>query len=123
MSLPNAVPKPRKRVKVPKRWDQTGFAAPKIERIKDADYLKYLRSLPCAVCTTLAEKQTSRTEAHHTRSRGAFGGDDGAVNLCTRHHKAWHLLGRKSFKQKFGVDLVALAKQLWAQWKKQGWMQ
>lgn len=116
-------PKPRrqKRVRVKARWE--GFVAPKIERVHDAEYLKYLRSLPCAVCTSLAERQSSRTEAHHTKSRGAFGGDDGAVNLCTRHHKAWHLLGRKSFKTKYGVDLVALAKEMWGLWQKRGWAQ
>lgn len=121
MITPAPKPKRQKRVKVAARWEQTGWIAPKVERVHDPEYLKYLRSLPCAVCTALGEKQTSRSEAHHVKSRGAFGGDDTAVSCCTRHHKAWHLMGRRSFKARFGVDLLAVAKQLWRAWQKHGW--
>ena len=120
MKLPNACPKPQRRVKQKPRWDQTGFVAPKVERIHDEDHLRDVRKLPCCACVHLGEKQTTRTEAHHTRTRGAFGGDDTVVPLCTRHHKLWHLIGRKSFKARTGVDVVTVAKSLWALRQKHG---
>lgn len=113
MSELRPAPKPKRRVKIPKRWDQTGFVAPKIERVHDKDHLADVRKLPCCACLQLGEKQRTRTEAHHTTTRGAFGGDDSAVPLCTRHHKLWHLIGRKSFKTRTGVDVVDVARSLW----------
>lgn len=107
-------PKPRrKRVAIKPRWDQTGFVAPKQERIKDADHVRAVRGLPCCVCAGQGLKQRTRTEAHHTRTRGAFGGDDSVAPLCTRCHKLWHLLGRKSFKARTGVDVAVVARDLW----------
>ena len=107
------VPKPKKRVKIPMRWDQTGFAAPKVERIKDADHVRAVGNLPCCVCAHLGEKQRTKTEAHHTKTRGSFGGDDTVAPLCVRHHKLWHLIGRKSFKQRTGLDVATIAAELW----------
>lgn len=106
-------PKPRKRVRMKRRWDQTGFVAPKVERVKDPDHVRAVAGLPCCVCAFLVEKQRTKTEAHHTRSRGAFGGDDTVAPLCVRHHKLYHLIGRKSFKQRIGLDVAAVAKDLW----------
>jgi hypothetical protein len=45
--------------------------------------------------------------------RGAFGGDDTVAPLCVRHHKLWHLIGRKSFKQQMGLDVAVVARDLW----------
>src|SRR3990167_6389705 len=95
-------------------------AATKPSRIRDAAYVRFLASLPCAVCVALEEKQTTRTEAHHTTTRGAGGGDDTAAPCCRQHHQQWHLLGRKTFTARTGVDLVKVAAQRWAAWQGRG---
>jgi len=89
--------------------------------VRDAEYPKWLREMPCAVCAFIGEVQKTRTEAHHTTSRGAGGGDDTAAPTCKAHHQQYHVLGRKSFKQKYGVDLPAIAGQLWKEWQRYGW--
>lgn len=106
-----AVPKPKSRVRIARRWE--GFIAPKETRIKDPDHVRTVRGLPCCVCAFLGEKQRTKTEAHHTKTRGAFGGDDSVAPLCVRHHKQWHLIGRKSFKQLTGLDVAQVARDLW----------
>lgn len=107
------VPKPRKRVRIKPRWDQTGFKVPKVERVKDPDHVADVRKHFCCVCLHLGERQRTRTESHHTTTRGAFGGDDTVAPLCVRHHKLWHLIGRKSFIARTGIDVADVAKQLW----------
>jgi len=95
---------------------------PKVHRIHDAEYLRYLGTLPCCVCAHLGERQTTRTEAHHVvRTRGAFGGDNGAAPFCIRHHTLWHLIGRKSFRARVGVDPTVMAATLWRRWRAEGW--
>lgn len=95
---------------------------PKPRRVSDPDYLRWLRSQPCCVCQHLGEPQRTRTEAHHvTKTRGAGGGDDGAAPFCVRHHKLWHLLGRKSFAARVGFDPTTVAARLWREWKTCGW--
>lgn len=104
-------PKPQKRVRVKPRWE--GFVAPKVERIHDPDHVKAVGGLPCCVCAFLGERQRTKTEAHHTKTRGSFGGDNTVAPLCVRHHKLWHLIGRKSFKQRIGLDVASVARDLW----------
>lgn len=106
-----ACPKPAKRKSKREPWNQA--AVPKVSRIKDADHVRAVRGLPCCACAGQGLKQRTRTEAHHTRTRGAFGGDDSVAPLCTRCHKLWHLLGRKSFKARTGVDVAVVARDLW----------
>lgn len=107
-----AVPKPKtRRMKIKPRWE--GFVAPKIERIHDPDHVKAVRGLPCCACAYLGEKQRTKTEAHHTTTRGAFGGDNTVAPLCRTHHQQWHVLGRKTFKQRFGLDVAVIARDLW----------
>lgn len=118
-------PKPvsRKRGRMKLRWDQTGFVAPKHQRIRDPDHLDAVRKLPCCTCVALGEKQKTRTEAHHVvpRRSNHCGGDDTAAPLCKgRHHKLADLIGYKSFQQRTGVDLMVIARGLWALRQKYG---
>lgn len=52
---------------------------------------------------------------HHTRSRGAGGGDDSCAPVCWEHHCHVHDQGLKAFEERFGVDLVEAAAQLAAE--------
>lgn len=95
---------------------------PKPVRVRDPEYLRYVRELPCCVCAHLGERQRTRTEAHHViKTRGAGGGDDGAAPFCVRHHKLWHLIGRKSFRERIGMDPIPVAEQLYRDFKRAGW--
>lgn len=117
------VPKPRrKRVAIKPRWEQTGFAVPKHQRIRDPEHLAAVRRLACCTCVALQEKQRTKTQAHHVvpRRSNHCGGDDSAAPLCVKHHKLADLLGWKSYKQRTKVDLVQVAKDLWAMRQKYG---
>jgi len=77
--------------------------------------------MPCIVCAHVGDKQVSRTEAHHVKTRGSGGGDDTAVCICTRHHKHFHLIGRKTFATRYGIDLMVEAKALYKLFQAVGW--
>lgn len=71
-------------------------------RTKDAEFLAAIRKLNCMACGAAAP-----SEAHHVRSRGAYGGDDAwnILPLCSAHHTmgkdAWHRIGPLIFLRKF----------------------
>ena len=57
--------------------------------VRDAEYLKKVRNLPCVICEAFGERQLSPTEAHHCfhgrYSRGKAS-DLAAIPLCNGHH-------------------------------------
>lgn len=66
-----------------------------------------IRALPCCVCSA-----PGPNHPHHVRSRGAGGKSDSIVALCAEHHEEIHRIGRKSFAEKYEVDLVEEAARL-----------
>lgn len=54
-----------------------------------------------------------RMEAHHSTTRGAGGGDDVAVPLCTKAHMEGHKIGWTTFEKRWGVDLAKISAELW----------
>lgn len=87
---------------------------PKPARLDDPEWLDVIRRMPCCVCRHLREPQRSKTEANHTKTRGARGGDDTAAPMCFYHHQLWHLLGRETAAKRWGIDPRKVAKELWA---------
>lgn len=75
------------------------LAFPKPVRLKDKDYLAWVRRQPCLVDYVVAE-------AHHTVTRGAGGSDYRSVPLCFRHHKECHRVGRSSFEARHRLDFT-----------------
>lgn len=88
-----------------------------------ADHLKFIRSLPCAVCGTLRF-----IEAAHVRIASAVHGkretgmsqkpdDCWAVPLCADHHRdgpqAQHKIGEEAFWRFHNIDPCNLALALW----------
>lgn len=73
-------------------------AFPKPRRLRDPDYLAWIRSRPCIV-------SGARAEAHHTVPRSIGGSDYRAVPLAPRLHRELHRLGSGRFGQKYRVDL------------------
>ncbi len=105
----------RKNERANKRDRQRRGAASGKQPAKDAAYLDFIRSLPCAVCVRLAEApggykpQPSQTEAAHVGTRGLRQkcSDYEVLPLCVFHHRtgpeAHHVLG-KNFWAHHGMD-------------------
>lgn len=58
-------------------------------RVIDTEFLEFVRSLPCIVCTR------KPVHPHHVTSVGAGGGDiaENVMPLCAEHHSEWHQAG------------------------------
>lgn len=60
------------------------------------------------------------TEAAHVKSRGAGGhAECNLIALCTRCHGELHHVGRKSFEAKYGIQLGAIAADLWGRYQRE----
>jgi len=73
---------------------------PKPERMRDPQYLEFVRSLPCLIpgCTL------RHCDPHRVVSRPRGGGNDQVVPLCRRHHREAHALGRVKFQRVYGLS-------------------
>jgi hypothetical protein len=76
----------------------------------------FVRSHPCIVC-----KRTVGVQSHHEPPRGKGGRRDAVKDqtpLCPEHHQdgpnARHKIGEAQFEALYGVDLCAVAADLWA---------
>ncbi len=82
---------------------------------RDPAYLKFIRSLPCAVCPL--GRQWTITEAAHTGPHGLSqkSDDHTAIPLCAGHHRegrfSLHTLG-KEFWRHYQVEREELIREL-----------
>ena len=87
-------------------------------RVVDSKHLKFIRELPCVICT-----DTTRTEACHIRysdsrylkltGSGEKPDDMWTVPMCNRHHKEQTAMGEgPKFWERYGFDPHALALML-----------
>ncbi len=69
--------------------------------VNRTDYLDYIRSLPCVIC------QSEPSEPNHleTGGVGMKGSDYVTLPMCRRHHNLYHLLGKDTFSEEYGIDL------------------
>lgn len=58
----------------------------------------------CVVCLVEGEKQQSRSDPSHHKSRAAGGGDDQCIPLCRLHHQELHHRGVVSFWSRYSID-------------------
>ena len=86
-----AFPKPTKRIQ-------------KRHREEDKDYIHWLHTWSCCVCGN-----EYAIHAHHVISRGAMGSDKTAVPLCSQCHTELHTKGKKTFEEKYRVNLLEKA--------------
>lgn len=81
--------------------------------IRDAAYLRYIRSQPCVVCGS-----QRGVEAAHTGPRGLSqkACDRGTIPLCRAHHQvgkySYHGLGPRAFAELYGLAITALVSEL-----------
>ena len=83
-------------------------------RIRDANHRKWIRTFAC--CVPMCNEEGA-IDAHHIKSAeqptamGMKPGDDWCVSMCRTHHTVLHQVGEGEFMKRFGVDLVAMAKE------------
>jgi hypothetical protein len=107
--------RPRKRMKKynAKRKGRA-FGADRV----DEAYLAWIRTMPCAICTVMGIRQSSRTEVEHFVDRSHGGYDNGdTFPTCGDHRQLRHeLWGPKKFerylRQDFRLNLRALCDRL-----------
>ncbi|HEY5973807.1 MAG TPA: hypothetical protein VIU41_03615 [Geobacteraceae bacterium] len=114
--------KPLRRTRPMKR----GRPSKRFAKRRDPEYCRWIRTLPCCVTGKVTgEREVGMVghrhlsvrrfvvEAAHVVSRGAGGDDRGnVVPLDFMLHREQHAIGIKSFQEKYGLDLAALATRL-----------
>lgn len=88
------VPKPPKRVKIPKRMNDynekrqgRAFGA----ECRDDDFTAWLRTFACAICSALKVQQETSTEVEHWEKRSHGGHDKGSTfPTCAYHRELRH---------------------------------
>ena len=83
-------------------------------------YLQYVRGFVCCVpgCDTGARIQTHHIRKGTNTAAGVKPHDRHAVPMCAIHHSKYHDDGHQSFERNYGIDLMAIANQLWRSWPK-----
>ncbi len=83
------------------------------KRESNRPHLQWVRGFQCCVPNCSGRPVIP----HHVRSAGNAGmgekDDRYAVPLCNDHHISGHQIGWRTFEAKHGLDLEALAEQLW----------
>ncbi|MCW5978460.1 MAG: DUF968 domain-containing protein [Bryobacteraceae bacterium] len=83
---------------------------------RSAQYLAWIRTLPCAVCRRGIGVEAAHTNALGPRGFGQKSSDFSAIPLCFWHHRAdpesYHELGERRFTERFGLDLRRLVREL-----------
>lgn len=84
-------------------------------RIKDKEYLAYIRQQPCCICgdNVSVEAAHLRVGSINDDKRDAGGGekssDKWALPLCGVHHREQHRMNEREFWASWGIDPFALA--------------
>ena len=83
---------------------------------RNAEYLAWIRTLGCVICSQVCDGSTV-IEAAHTNALGPRGmsqktSDFSAIPLCSCHHRespgSYHRLGEQRFARKYRIDLPRL---------------
>lgn len=89
--------------------------------IKCPSHMKWVRGHECCISNhpwsdnlRCAHGCSGRIEAHHSTTRGAGGGDETVVPLCSAAHQEGHTIGWTTFERRYRVDLTNIAQTLWA---------
>jgi hypothetical protein len=102
---------PKRRVPVRRKRSQ-----PQRGPNRSPDYLAWIRTLPCVVCSRVSGWATV-AEAAHTNALGPRGlgqkaTDFSAIPLCSGHHRenpdSYHVLGEMGFSRRHRIDLKEL---------------
>ena len=109
---------------IPKRKKKPKMGLREPTAIKCAGHLQWVRGHECCVWGKLEQlgdgyarhhSCEGKTEAHHVVSRGAGGGDEQVVPLCSKAHADGHRMGWETFQKRYRVDLASTAADMWKQ--------
>src|ERR1017187_5536824 len=87
---------------------------------RSPEYLAWIRTLPCLVCSRVSGGATV-IEAAHTNALGSRGvgqktSDFSAIPLCAAHHRenldSYHVLGEQGFSHTHGINLQEIVLRL-----------
>lgn len=119
-------PLKRTALKRGKPMKRKGGKPKRFAKLRNPDYLAWIRTLPCTVGHKVAYPPLWRCawigdrlaiEAAHLKTRGSGGADLGnVVPLCPWHHMEQEGY-TKRFNEMYNVDLRAIAETLALQWK------
>lgn len=72
------------------------------KRVKSKENIEKVKEMPCVACG-----RSGPSDAHHIRSRGAGGGDEltNLMSLCRICHVEIHKIGRKTFFDKYELEV------------------
>lgn len=98
---------------------QTPQAFPKKRAPKRADYLDFIRKLPCAVTGQHGVEAAhvsfaSPLHGHFGRAKGTKAPDIFAVPLCTVEHRRQHNMNEREYWAEWAMSPHLLALALWA---------
>ena len=81
--------------------------------VRNPTYLRWIRSLPCAVCRTTRGVEAAHTGPH---GLGQKSSDLSAIPLCARHHRtgndSYHKLGPRKFAEAHRLNVPAIVARL-----------
>jgi hypothetical protein len=81
--------------------------------IRDPEYLRFVRSFPCAVCSKQWGVDPCHTGPHGLRQKSS---DLSCIPLCRAHHRtgndALDKIGPVRFEERFKLDIHSLIEQL-----------
>ena len=80
---------------------------------RDAQYLAWIRTLPCAVCGSTLWIEASHTGPHGLSQKSS---DYSAIPLCPKHHRtgsdSYHRLGPRKFAAAHNLEIRAIVSRL-----------
>ena len=81
----------------------------KPDGLRDPQYLRYIRLLPCVVCCTSRGVEAAHTGPHGIGQKAP---DSSAIPLCRKHHRmgpdSYHQLGPVAFQERHRIDIAGL---------------
>ena len=84
-----------------------------MQPVRNAGYLQWIRTLPCAVCRTIRAVEAAHTGPHGIGQKSS---DLSAIPLCARHHRtgddSYHKLGPRKFGELHGLNVRAIVTRL-----------
>ena len=84
-----------------------------MQPVRNAGYLQWIRTLPCAVCRTIRAVEAAHTGPHGIGQKSS---DLSAIPLCARHHRtgddSYHKLGPRKFAEVHRLNVRAVVTRL-----------
>lgn len=117
--LRSSPPKWKSRAKEPRgpRIDKSALNVPTCERIRDADYLKWIRSLRCCACGASGPVHAHHLTHAQPKARGLKAGDQFAAPVCRSCHQDGPLSihgdgNERAWWERRGIDAIAVCEKL-----------